>query len=329
MRTVDTHHHFLPPKYMQEIGDDEIARMLVSGRAPMWTPSASIEAMDRHGIGLAVLSLSAPAVAPVRAGRRPSLARECNEYAARMGRDYPGRFRSFGTLPLPDIDASLLELTYCLDELTADGVCLLTNHGGKYLGDEHFAPLFEEIDRRSIVVFVHPTNPPLSPLPDLPSATFEFPFETTRAVASLLFSGALSKYANIKFIFSHAGGTVPFLAERLARLESREHLREKVTRGVMNELRALNYDTALSVNPFALGGLLRLVSPDQVVFGSDYPHAGEATMANSVKALSCFGLQQGLFDNISRHNAIRLLDRQGVKEQTNVHALSATKRVKT
>jgi predicted TIM-barrel fold metal-dependent hydrolase len=308
MTVVDTHHHFLPPRYMEEVGEAEISRLLVSGNAPEWTPAHSVEAMDRNGISFAILSLSSPALCTLDPTKRISLARYCNEYATRMAQDCPGRFGSFATLPLPDMEASLREIEYCADTLSCDGFCLMTNYSGQYLGDEYFAPLFEELNRRKSTIFVHPAVPaPMSAALGLPPATLEFPFDTTRTIANLLFTGSLSRYSNIRFIFSHAGGTVPFLAARLARLENQARFREQVPNGVVNELARLYFDTALSTDKFSLPGLLRLASPERVLFGSDYPHAGEAIGDRALESLRSLDLDAGLLRKIEQGNALGFL----------------------
>ncbi|MBH5386651.1 amidohydrolase family protein [Bradyrhizobium diversitatis] len=304
---VDTHHHYLPPAYVEAVGHRAIARTLVSGRAPEWTPSHSIDAMDRNGIQTAVLSLSAPGFVCTDAAGTVKLCRVCNEYAARMTHDYPGRFGSFASLPLPDVDASLREIAYCLDELGAEGICLLSNYGGVYPGDSRLAPVLEELDRRKALVYVHPTEGPCECVCGLPPASLEFPFDTTRAIASLMFSGSFTKYRNLRFIFSHAGGAVPFLAERLARLEARPEYKEAVPDGVLRQLGDLYFDTALSANEIALGALLRLTSADHILFGSDYPHAPEATMGQSVRSLSELVVNPADLGKIERENALRLM----------------------
>jgi predicted TIM-barrel fold metal-dependent hydrolase len=308
MTVVDTHHHFLPPRYMEEVGEAEISRLLVSGNAPEWRPARSVEAMDRNGISFAILSLSSPALCTLDPTKRISLARYCNEYATSMAQDCPGRFGSFATLPLPDMEASLREIEYCADTLSCDGFCLMTNYSGQYLGDEYFAPLFEELNRRKSTIFVHPAVPaPMSAALGLPPATLEFPFDTTRTIANLLFTGSLSRYSNIRFIFSHAGGTVPFLAARLARLENQARFREQVPNGVVNELARLYFDTALSTDKFSLPGLLRLASPERVLFGSDYPHAGEAIGDRALESLRSLDLDAGLLRKIEQGNALGFL----------------------
>ena len=149
-----------------------------------------------------------------------ALARLCNDEAADLCTQFPGRFGFFATLPLPHVDAALAEVDRALDDLGADGICLLTNYGGHYLGDARLAPVLDHLNARGAVAFVHPSDIEGGrPLAHLPAATLEFPFETTRAITNLLFSGQAAQLHDLRMIFSHAGGTIPFLADRIARLE--------------------------------------------------------------------------------------------------------------
>lgn len=303
---IDTQHHILPPRYVAEVGAEAIGRTLVSGQSPDWTPEHSLAAMDRHGIETAVVSISAPGF-PV--ADPVGLCRHCNDYAAEMIARHAGRFGSFASLPLPDVDASLAEIGRALDELKADGICLLSSYDGRYLGDPLFAPVMDELERRGAVVYVHPNEPPGAFLGGLPPASLEFPFDTTRAIAHLLFTGTLLRTRNVKYIFSHAGGAIPFLAERLARLERRPDLKQHAPDGVMAELRRLHFDVALSAGPLTLGALLRFTTPDHVLFASDFPHAPEPAMAGSVEGLARAGLSPADLALIERENALRLMPR--------------------
>jgi len=267
----------------------------------------SVEAMDRNGIATAVTSISAPGLWFGDTEQTTHLCRHCNDYAAGIRSDHPGRFGVFASLPLPDVDASLAEIEYALDQLEADGIGLLTSYGDRYPGDPAFAPVFDELDRRGAVVYFHPTNAPCSQCqPEIPAATLDFPFDTTRAIVSLLFGGTFARCRNIRFIFSHAGGCAPFLAERIARLAVRPNFKEKVPNGVMPELERLYYDTALSANWLAFRSLLELCAPEHVLFGSDYPFAPEATMTGTVKGLIGMGLEPAVLRGIERDNALAL-----------------------
>lgn len=308
---IDIHHHALPPEYVQAIGSDRISQLLVSGKTPTWTAQHSIEAMDRNGIERAITSLSAPNVWLDDIQQTRAVTRRCNEFGARLRDDHPKRFGLFASLPLPDIDGALSEIAYALDELKADGLTILTNYGGKYPGEQEFRPVFDELHRRNAIVHFHPAEAPekaAHPIP-IPAATLDFPFETTKAVTSLLVSGTFTRSRNIRFIFSHAGGAIPFLAERIARLEMRPSFRENVPDGAMFELKRLFFDTALSANPLIFGALLRFVPHTQVLFGSDYPYAPESTMVASVDGLSKLGVPSDVLAAIERGNALRLLQR--------------------
>jgi predicted TIM-barrel fold metal-dependent hydrolase len=308
---IDVHHHILPPNYVKVVGDDRIGPLLVSGKTPDWTPQHSIEAMDRNGIEKSITSISSPGLwfGDVQITRR--LTRECNDYATKMRCDHPDRFGVFASLPLPDVEGSLREIAYALDELKAEGIGLLTNYDGRYPGDPTFAPVFEELNRRKAVVYFHPTGAPCCAAHNVgvPAATLEFPFDTTKAITSMLFAGTFSRCRDVRFIFSHAGGTVPFLAERIARLQVRPEFKASVPDGVMFELKRLFFDTALSANELAFSALLKLVATDQVLFGSDYPFAPETTMTATVKGLSNLGLSDDALHAIERTNALRLLAR--------------------
>jgi 6-methylsalicylate decarboxylase len=301
---IDVHHHILPPNYVEIVGDDRIGPLILSGKTPEWTPDMSIEAMDRHGIATAITSISAPGVWFGDGDAAAKLCRHCNEYADDLRRDYPGRFGMFASLPLPDVDSSMTEIDFAMDKLKADGIGLLTSYGDKYPGDASFAPVFDELNRRGAVVYFHPTNAPCSTcMPEIPAATLDFPFDTTRAIVSLLYSGTFARCQNIRFIFSHAGGAAPYLAERIARLAVRPGFKEKVPNGVIPELARLYYDTALSANWLAFRSLLELVTPDHILFGSDYPFAPEATMTATVRGLEEMGLDPDVLKGIERDNA--------------------------
>jgi 6-methylsalicylate decarboxylase len=307
-RLIDVHHHILPPDYVKIAGDARIGPLIVAGRTPSWSPDLSIEAMDRNGIATAVTSISAPGLWFGDREETRALARQCNEYAAALRRERPGRFGMFACLPLPDVEASLREIEYALDVLRAEGIGLLTSYGAQYPGDPAFAAIFDELDRRKAVVYFHPTAAQCSQcLGEIPAATLEFPFDTTRAITSLLYGGVFARCHNIRFIFSHAGGAVPFLAERIARLAVKPEFGARVPNGVLPELQRLYYDTALSANRFAFRSLLELVPPAQVLFGSDYPFAPEATMTATIRGLGELGLGADELRAIERDNALRLL----------------------
>jgi 6-methylsalicylate decarboxylase len=305
---IDVHHHILPKVYTETLA----GRLGTQGlfASAEWSAARSIESMDRNGIGVSMTSISSPGFWFGNVEETKKLVRACNDFAADLHRDYPTRFGLFAHLPLPNIEASLREIEYAFDVLSADGIGLVTHYDGQYPGEEKFKPVFDELHRRNAVVFFHPVLPEYGTYPKgYPPPTLEFPFETTRAIASLLYGGTLAQTHNIRFIFPHAGGALPYLAERIARMAMKPELKAKVPNGVLPEFKRLYFDVALSANKLAFGSLLQLIKPTNAVFGSDYPHAGEQTMAATVTGLGALGLADADVEAIRRKNALGLFPR--------------------
>src|SRR5882724_5131802 len=206
-RLIDVHSHIIPPFYLSENRDriagsrgGEISRAWLE-----WTPQGSLAAMDRHGVETAMLSLSTPGVWFGNAEEARATARRVNEYGAELVRNHPGRFSLFGAIPLPDTESGLREIEYALDVLKADGIGLLTSYGDKWLGDPAYAPVMDELNRRKAVVYTHPTtaNCCANLIPDVPESIIEWGADTTRTIASLVFSGTAARCQDMKVIFSH------------------------------------------------------------------------------------------------------------------------------
>jgi predicted TIM-barrel fold metal-dependent hydrolase len=268
--------------------------------------------MDRQGISGAVLSISTPGVllGDMAATRR--LARASNLFAAQTVADHPTRFGMFASLPLPEVKASLAEIAYALDTLRAEGVVLLTNYRDRYLGDAAFMPVFDELNHRKATVYVHPTSCGCTHgvLPDNPTAMIEFPHDTTRTVSSLLSSGTFTRCPDIKFIFSHAGGTVPFLADRMARIFAIDRrLAARTPGGILPILKRQYYDTASTANPMSFGALINMVTPANVLLGTDYPFVAEAGVKGTIDGLRQVGLDSDAIAAIEGGNAARLFAR--------------------
>jgi predicted TIM-barrel fold metal-dependent hydrolase len=237
------------------------------------------------------------------------MARLCNEYGAGMARDHKGRFGLFATLPMLDIEASLKEIEYALDVLKADGIGLQTNYGDKWPGDPVYKPVFEELNRRKAVVYFHPLvasccgNLSVGTFP----AVLEVPHDTTRAVASLLLSGSFARYRDIKWLFSHAGGTVPMLAGRMEFFFGFRPDKDKFApNGIEAEFRRLYYDTANATAPASMAALLALVPLSQIVFGTDYPYVPTAPQEAGLEKIRLKGAN---LKAIESGNALRLLPR--------------------
>jgi 6-methylsalicylate decarboxylase len=312
---IDVHHHILPAIYVQTLGE-RLGTQGLFGSAS-WDASKSLESMDRNGIATAITSISGPGFWFGNPAETQNLVRACNELAAELRGNHPSRFGMFASLPLPDVGASLWEIEYAFDTLSADGIILFTNYDGIYPGDESFQPVFEELNRRHAVVFFHPNEPTYGRFPrNIPLPTLEYPFETTRAITSLLFGGTFSRFRDIRFIFSHAGGTLPYLAERIARLTMNPEFNKKVPDGVIPELQRLYFDVALSANRITFGSLLEFTEPTKTLLGTDYPHAGEPTMAATVSGLHQLGLAADAVRGIQWENAARLFPRLHIAART-------------
>jgi predicted TIM-barrel fold metal-dependent hydrolase len=295
---IDVHHHFYAPEYNALL---EGSREGLAGLAKTWTPEASLADMDRNGTGMALLSAAADAELP------RDTARACNEYAAVLMKKHSGRFGLFGVLPMPDVEGSLQEIPYALDVLGAQGIGMLTSYAGAYLGDPAFWPVFEELDRRNAVVFVHPTlNACCAGLvPDVGPTVIEFGTDTTRAIASLVFGGAAAKFQNIRFIFCHGGGTMPFLIGRFVNLARTPRMAERLPNGLLPELQRFYYETAQVSNRGAMASLRELVPASQVLFGTDFPYR---KAEDQIEGLASSGFSASELGAIGRTNALQLLD---------------------
>ncbi len=299
---IDIHHHIAPPAYVEEM------KAMLFGPTLGWSPQKSIEDMDEAGVATAITSITTPGIwlGDDQQGRR--VARECNDFGAKMMSDYPGRFGLFAAIPLPDTDGSLTEIGYGLDVIKADGIALFTSYRDRWLGDPQFDRVMEELNRRKALVYVHPDAPLCcrNLLRDLfNNSVIEYTTDTTRAIANLLFKGTINRYRDIRWIFSHGGGTVPFVAERLTRIpETYKNLAPTVPSGVMAELRRFYYDTAQASHPAALAALTKIIPLSQVLWGTDFPfRRGE----EYVKQHLDYGFSESDLRKIGRDNALSLL----------------------
>jgi len=294
---IDVHHHFLPPAWMSAYN---ISRPGPFDNSALtnWTPSRSVEEMDRQSIQTAIVSLSTPNVWGGDPAIAPRLARITNEYAAKMVADHPGRFGFFASVPITDSAAAIAEVNHAFDQLHADGIVLLTSQEGPYLGHQMFDGVLSALNERGAVVFVHPAPPACcsNVLPGVPPAVVEFAFETTRAIVNLLMSGALSRYSKLRFIFSHGGGAMPFLAGRVtgSALVMEAERQNRLPGGAELLLKALFFDTMTMENAASMSALLHTVTSRHLMFGSDYPHAAgnrrSSSASGAIKSLASSGI---------------------------------------
>ena len=308
---IDVHQHVTPQVYIDAMATIGVVGSGEGRRWPEWTIAQTIELMDKTGIAAMVGSIASPGLyfGDLEFTRR--LARPCNEAIADIVRDQPKRIGGFGVVPLPDIGAACAELSYQLDVLKLDGVCLLSNVGGTYLGDPSFDEFMAELDRRAALVFLHPGYPARGKVPtyDAMKGTLELTYDTGRAIANMLWNGTLSKYPHIRWIVSHAGGVIPFLMFRLTKYDREPKVHEKNPDGVEAILKRFWYDVAQSAMAPSFRALLEIADPGRIVFGSDFPFSRfpEDDLRETCDGVAAFGgFDAGLRAKIERDNAVHL-----------------------
>jgi predicted TIM-barrel fold metal-dependent hydrolase len=307
---IDVHHH------MQ-------TRFVPGGADAGWTPEKSLDQMDQHGIDMALLSHPGngdQVYDGTEKGR--ALARRINEYGAKLVSEHPKRFGLMAALPMRDVDGTLIEIAYALDTLKADGFGILSNTGEKWPGDPSYLPIFEELNRRKAVVFIHPfVNKCCRQLvAGVNDAVIEYDFDTTRAITSLLFNGVLSRCPDVRIIVNHSGAAVPALAGRIKDRvpgaqtsnfgkqppSNHEGKNDKIPNGVFYELRKLYYECAHAAYPMPMAALTKLIPTSQLLFGTDYP---AEPMESTLDQLPNNGFSRDLLRAIDRDNAERLFPR--------------------
>jgi 6-methylsalicylate decarboxylase len=300
---IDVHHHIAPPTWLEAVKKAKL------DNPPMvnWSPEKSLEDMDKGGVATAMTSPTTPQLGFLPAADAARIARESNEFARKVANDHPGRFGVFAMLPMPYVDESLKEIAYAFDTLHVDGIGMMTSYGDKWLGYSDFQPVFDELNRRKAVVYTHPTGPNccVNLVRGVPEAAVEYGADTTRTIVNLIFSGASQRYADIDFIFSHGGGVLTGVAERLQiQMVTTPPYAGKFSRAqVEHELNRFFYDTAQVANAVTIEALAKLVPASQIVFGSDFPYR---TSAEHVSGLAQ-RFKGKMLRGIERDNAARIL----------------------
>ena len=302
---IDVHHHVVPPTWLAAM--DIIGR--TDPRLAGWSVQKTLEDMDKGGVATSMTSPTTPQVTGIGKAAAVRIAREGNEYAKKLESDHPGRFGTFAMLPLPHIDESLKEIAYAFDTLKVDGVGCMTSYGDKWLGYEQFAPVWEELNRRKATVYTHPTgaNCCVNLVQGIPESAVEFGTDTTRTIASLVFSGMSQRYKDINWIWSHGGGSLTAFAERfLIQMVNTPPYAGKISRETVDgELRRFYYDTAQIANSVTLAALAQLVPVSQIVYGTDFPYR---TATDHTKGVTAFFKGADLAA-VDRENALRLIPR--------------------
>ena len=316
--TIDVHHHILPDFFWRETNDQHAP---VGGIAPApWSRDSTLSFMDDAEIDIAVTSISTPGVHVGDDAKARSLARRCNELSAELVQARPDRFGGFACLPMPDLGGTFVELAYALDVLKLDGVVLFSNARGIYLGDTRCDALFTELERRRAVVFVHPnaSPDPTAHALGLPDSLIDFVADTTRAIAKLHYSGTFARTPNVTYIFSHAGGTIPYLATRFGVVDQMGVIPDQTHhRGNAEDtFRRLYWDTALSWHDPVLEMLRSVVGIDHVVYGSDFPYfRRDLAVAGRRELASTQALSAADRDKVFGGTASSLLPRLGRKDR--------------
>lgn len=322
-RRIDVHHHFASPAWIAVLKANNVLNSAWDG----WTPAKAIEAMEKSGTATGISSITTPGIwfgegfgnGLAKPGARANddarkLARETNEYGAKLVADHKGRFGIWAALPLMDIDGSLREIEYALDTLKLDGIGLMTSYGNRWLGDQSFAPVFQELNRRRAVVYAHPTAAPCCRdlLPNVGTGVIEYNTDTSRTIVSWITSGAAARFPNVTMIFSHAGGTIPYLIERFINANEGGGpagiadllAKPAPPNSKLAHLRRFYYDTAQSTNPVQMQALKQVVSASQIVFGTDFPYS---TMVDHAQGLQKCGFSPEEIRGVNRENFVRVL----------------------
>lgn len=310
---IDVHHHVLPEFYIDAQRGAGITGTAYRG-FPAWTPEHSLAVMETNDIATSIFSFTSPGIWFGDIAQTRDLARQCNDYLATLAADHPGRFGGFAFLPLPDIDAALAETARVFDELKLDGITLLTSIDDKYIGHPDFEPLYAELDRRRAVVFIHPCYPPGTEADgwDIPRMLIDYPFETTRVAVNLIFKGVMNRYPNIRFILSHSGGTLPFLAHRVSVFDEQTPFRDNYPDGALACIRKFWFDTALSGDALPLAGLTGVADKSRILFGTDYPYVTEAVAQAETEGFDGWnGFSDVERAAVNRDNAVELFPRFG------------------
>ncbi len=320
LRFIDVHHHTVLPEYQQAL--------VRSGAADPSRPirknsdaAQALEAMESLGIGGAIINpLSVAGVHHGDDANARYLCRSVNEALAKFVAHAPKRMGFFAPIPFPDVDGTLREMEYALDHLGADGLIMLTNQNERYIGDPAYEAIYAEMDRRGAVVFVHPARP--SFVDDLNlklwASVIEYPFETTRIAANLIYNGFMKKYPNIKWILAHAGGCLPYLSLRLKLMEESDEYKptfaERHPEGAPHYVSKFYYDTAIAGSRAAMLALREVADMDRVMFGSDWPYIDRhyvEEQTNNLLDLRDRELGAQVFAKIERDNAAALFARFG------------------
>jgi aminocarboxymuconate-semialdehyde decarboxylase len=324
MYVIDFHNHYYPPEYVEAIkaGPSNVRvsfdrhgnpllhypgdyNVLVPGHRDIEFRKGVLE---RAGVDKQVLSFTSPGTHVEQEERAAHLARMVNDAFARICREWQERFTALATLPLNHPAASVDELERAISGLGLRGAMLFSNVNGVALIDDRYLPLYRKADELKAVLYIHPIHPVgveamldywLMPL-------VGFPFDTTLAAAKLVFSGIVERFPGIRWVLTHMGGAVPYLAERLDRgYEAFAECRRHISRPPSSYLKQFFYDT-VNFDRGALELALAFAGPDRLMAGSDYPHM-IGSLEKMLGSIGQLEISKEDRDGILGGNAARLL----------------------
>jgi predicted TIM-barrel fold metal-dependent hydrolase len=285
-RVIDVHHHYFSPEFKESAAKGGMMFPAVRD----WSPERMMEEMDKNKVDKTILSLASVPVhwfSTPKEDMRPLL-RAINEYGAGLRDANPNRHGFFSFITVNDIEGSLAEIEHAYSKLNADGIEIATSFGDKWPGDPEFAPVFEELNRRNSIVYLHPLAPCacLNIVNGVGDSWAEYPHDTTRAILSLLVHGAFAKYPNIRFIFSHGGGTIPILAARAEALSKFAPNRKDFAPegSIMPVLQRQYYETANATSAPMVAALKAFIPMTQLMFGTDYPYVSTEANLKGLRA---------------------------------------------
>ncbi|SHK48013.1 Predicted metal-dependent hydrolase, TIM-barrel fold [Shimia gijangensis] len=279
---IDVHAHIVPDFYREWCLNKDLDTENL--KMPSWSKDKALGFMDQAGIKTSILSVSAPGVDIVDGIEATEMARRLNENSARVVTETPDRFGYFAILPQKDVDRALAEIAFAFDHLNAAGVVLRPHVEGIYIGEDSFAPVLAELNRRRAVVLLHPSELPNGAAPGIPAFMADFLLDTVRGAISLMRSGAMDRFPDLRVILSHAGGFLPFIASRIAGRVSPLEDEEDGYR----LMRRFYLDTSLASSPTSLPSITAFADPDKLMVGTDFPFAPERRCNAFLNALAAF-----------------------------------------
>ncbi len=276
---IDMHAHLIPDFYRKAMKDHKVSGDGGVG-IPAWSPSAALSFMNKFGFQVQVVSLSEPGFGflPDTAARE-QMARQINDYIrdelvyAPAGTPQYRRFGGLGSVPLGrgddprDVAAACTEAVRAIQVLGLDGISLYSNYKGVYLGDPRLDPLMQTLNELGAYVYIHPVAPPVRSSLSIPPFVLDFPFESTRAAANLLYQGVYRRFPRIRWQLSHGGGTIPYLSYRSG-------LAAQNTDPDKSSYAAMYFDSALSCAPAAMAALRKTTDVSHIMLGTDFPYSG-------------------------------------------------------